>query len=168
MPVHNSQELKDKPLVVGVTGRIGAGKTSVSKYLSEVHGFYYVRYSQVLSEWRAENPDSKKHLQEVGWEVMEGGMQLELNARLIAQIPPQLECAVDGLRHPTDFDSLSRLHARNAVAKTALALSRIWGFRPCRLASGRTANWESSRQGIRGDNKRRLLAGPVLQNRQTA
>jgi len=108
MPVHNSQELQDNRLALGVTGHIGAGKTSVAKYLSTAHGFYYVRYSQILSEWRAEDPDSKERLQTVGWEVMGGGMQAELNARLIAQIPPRSDCAVDGLRHPTDFDSLSK------------------------------------------------------------
>jgi dephospho-CoA kinase len=62
----------------------------------------------VLSEWRAKDSDSKKHLQAVGWEVMEGGMQVELNTRLIAQIPPHSDCAADGLRHPIDFDSLTK------------------------------------------------------------
>jgi dephospho-CoA kinase len=94
--------------VVGVTGRIGAGKTSVARYLSEAHGFFYVRYSQVLSEWKAHNADSKKILQVIGWEVMGGGMQLELNQRLIAQIPPESNCAVDGLRHPIDLDTLTK------------------------------------------------------------
>jgi dephospho-CoA kinase len=93
---------------VGVTGRIGAGKTSVAKHLSTAHGFYYVRYSQVLAEWRAKDPDNKKHLQAVGWEVMGGGMQVELNTRLIAQIPQRSDCSVDGLRHPIDFDSLTK------------------------------------------------------------
>jgi dephospho-CoA kinase len=108
MPGHNSQERQDKRLVVGVTGRIGAGKTSVAKYLSTAHGFRYVRYSQVLSDWRAEDPEIKARLQAVGWEVMAGGMQAELNARLIARIPPQADCAVDGLRHPIDYDTLSK------------------------------------------------------------
>jgi dephospho-CoA kinase len=113
MPVHNSQEPPDKRLVVGVTGRIGAGKTSVARYLSEAHGFFYVRYSQVLSEWKAHNAESKKLLQAIGWEVMGGGMQLELNQRLIAQIPPDSNCAVDGLRHPIDFDSLAKSFSTN-------------------------------------------------------
>lgn len=99
-------------MVVGVTGRIGAGKTSVARYLSEAHRFSYVRYSQVLSEWKAKDPDSKGHLQAIGWEVMGGGMQAELNARLIEQIPPTSDCAVDGLRHPIDFDSLTKIFAR--------------------------------------------------------
>jgi len=94
--------------VVGVTGRIGAGKTSAAEYLAEAHGFFYIRYSQVLSAWRAEDPDSKSRLQAVGWEVMGGGMQAELNARLIAQLPAQSKCAIDGLRHPIDFECLSK------------------------------------------------------------
>jgi dephospho-CoA kinase len=108
MPVRNSQKPPDKAQVVGVTGRIGAGKTSVARYLSEAQRFFYVRYSQVLSEWKARDGDSKKVLQAIGWEVMGGGMQLELNQRLIASIPPQSNCAVDGLRHPIDFESLTK------------------------------------------------------------
>ncbi len=106
MPSENSQQRGD-PLVIGVTGRIGAGKTSVGKYLAERHGFYYIRYSQVLSDWMAKDAESKVHLQAVGWGVMAGGMQEELNKRLISRIEPQQNCAVDGLRHPTDYESLS-------------------------------------------------------------
>ena len=77
------------------------------KALNLAHRFHYVRYSQVLSDWLAKDPESKAHLQTVGWEVMAGGMQAELNARLIAQLPARYDCAVDGLRHPLDYDSLN-------------------------------------------------------------
>lgn len=107
MPNPNSQQRQGDRLVIGITGRIGAGKTSVGKYLESQHGFSYVRYSQVLSDWRAKDPESKAHLQVVGWEVMAGGMQAELNARLISKIPAESNCAVDGLRHSLDFESLN-------------------------------------------------------------
>ena len=107
MPDQNSQQRQDRRLVVGITGRIGAGKTSVGKYLNSARGFYYTRYSQVLSDWLAKDPESKAHLQVVGWEVMAGGMQAELNARLISRLPAQCDCAVDGLRHSLDYDSLN-------------------------------------------------------------
>jgi hypothetical protein len=38
---------------------------------------------------------------------MDGGLQPELNRRLIARIDPARNCAVDGLRHIVDFESLS-------------------------------------------------------------
>src|SRR6266849_8838488 len=103
----HSQPPEGERLVVGITGRIGSGKTTVGRYLESRHGFQYLRYSEVLAEWRAKDPESKAHLQKVGWEVMAGGMQAELNRRLIARITPDVDVAVDGLRHPLDYDTLS-------------------------------------------------------------
>lgn len=106
MPSQPPQPRGRKRLVVGFTGRIGAGKTSAARYLQQTHGFQYLRYSHVLSEWMDTDPGAKSRLQEVGWEVMSGGMQAELNTRLIARVQPGQDCAVDGLRHPLDYDSL--------------------------------------------------------------
>ena len=101
------QHPQDERLVVGITGRIGSGKTSVGKYLNSRYGFQYLRYSLVLSDWKDQDPESKANLQQVGWEVMAGGMQQDLNRRLIEQIEPGRDAAVDGLRHPVDLESLS-------------------------------------------------------------
>src|SRR5260370_8019661 len=60
-----------------------------------------------MAEWMAANPESKEQLQKVGWEVMAGGMQTELNRRLIAQVLPESDVAIDGLRHTIDQESLS-------------------------------------------------------------
>jgi dephospho-CoA kinase len=103
-----SQRPRDERLVVGIAGRIGSGKTSAAKYLSSRYGFQYLRYSQVLSEWLAKEPESKSRLQVIGWEVMAGGMQTELNRRLISQVGPDADVAVDGLRHPVDYASLRK------------------------------------------------------------
>jgi dephospho-CoA kinase len=107
MPSH-SQGPEEKRLVIGIAGRIGAGKTSAAKYLNTKHGFQYLRYSQVLAEWKTANPESKAQLQRVGWEVMAGGMQPELNRRLIAQVAPESDAAIDGLRHKIDQESLGK------------------------------------------------------------
>jgi cytidylate kinase len=96
-----------KPVVLGIAGRIGAGKTTVGNYLAERHGFKYIRYSQVLADWRTEQPESREQLQKVGWDVMAGGLQPELNRRLIARIDRTHNWAVDGLRHIVDFESLA-------------------------------------------------------------
>src|SRR6266849_10287062 len=98
----HSERPQGERLVIGITGRIGSGKTTVGRYLEARYGFQYLRYSEVLAEWRAKDPESKAHLQEVGWEVMAGGMQAELNRRLVEEIKPGSDVAVDGLRHPLD------------------------------------------------------------------
>jgi dephospho-CoA kinase len=103
----HSQRPRVERLVVGITGRIGSGKTTVGRYLESRYGFQYLRYSEVLDEWLAKVPGRKAHLQEVGWEVMAGGMQAELNRRLTARILPDAAVAVDGLRHPLDYETLN-------------------------------------------------------------
>jgi dephospho-CoA kinase len=105
MPSESPQSRTNR-LVIGIAGHIGAGKTSAAMYLSSKHGFQYLRYSQVLYEWLAKDPEKKSRLQEIGWEVMAGGRQSELNRRLIAQIKSRVDAAVDGLRHPIDNESL--------------------------------------------------------------
>src|SRR5260370_41623672 len=95
MPSH-SQGSEEKRLVIGIAGRIGAGKTSAAKYLNTRHGFQYLRYSQVLAEWMAANPESKAQLQSVGWEVMAGGLPTERNRRLISQVLSRADAATHG------------------------------------------------------------------------
>ena len=102
----HSQRPQAERLVIGITGRIGSGKTTVGRHLESRHGFQYLRYSAVLADWQIQGSESKDQLQKVGWEVMSGGLQAELNRRLIAQILPERNVAVDGLRHPLDYDAL--------------------------------------------------------------
>lgn len=93
-------------IVIGVAGRIGSGKSEVAHCLRDRFGFQYLRYSLVLAEWYRADPAAKPQLQELGWNVMSQDGQGELNRRLIAQVDPQRDCAVDGLRHPIDYESL--------------------------------------------------------------
>jgi len=102
-----TQGLTNHRLVIGIAGRIGAGKTSAAKHISSTFNFQYLRYSEVLAAWRAAGPDNKAELQSMGWDVMEKGLQPELNRRLIEKIRPGSSAVVDGLRHPVDHDSLS-------------------------------------------------------------
>jgi len=102
-----SQRPQAERLVIGITGRIGSGKTTVGRYLESRYGFQYVRYSEVLADWLAKDRDGKAQLQKVGWDVMAGGMQAELNRRLAEKIMPDSDVAVDGLRHTLDYETLS-------------------------------------------------------------
>jgi len=87
---------------------MGSGKTSAASYLSSKYHFQYTRYSEVLQQWRASGEEQDR-LQRLGWDVMAGGLQPELNARLIAALDRSRSAAIDGLRHQIDFDSLSAI-----------------------------------------------------------
>src|SRR5580658_6705794 len=104
---HSSPLLFRHPVFIGVAGRMGSGKTSAAKYLSSRYGFQYTRYSQVLQDWLSAGDVDRSRLQILGWDVMAGGLQAELNSRLIAGIDRSRSAAIDGVRHRMDFDSLS-------------------------------------------------------------
>jgi hypothetical protein len=103
----SSRRSQTDAILVGFAGRIGAGKTAAAQYLTTKHGFQYTRYSQVLENWLASELPARERLQQFGWDVMSGGHQTELNARLITGLDRSRNAAIDGLRHPTDFQSLS-------------------------------------------------------------
>src|SRR6266852_6152329 len=105
MPSPLSPRLRTERLFVGFAGRMGAGKTSAARYLESKYGFQYTRYSQVLQEWLGDAVSDQNHLQKLGWDVMAGGQQRELNSRLIAGLDRSRSAAIDGLRHRIDFDS---------------------------------------------------------------
>jgi dephospho-CoA kinase len=86
---------------------MGVGKTSAARHLSSKYGFQYTRYSQVLQDWLSPGGSEGDRLQKLGWDVMGGGLQAELNSRLIGGLDRSRSAAIDGLRHPIDFESLS-------------------------------------------------------------
>ncbi len=92
---------------------MGSGKTTAAKFLSSRYQFQYVRYSQVLQEWLSSGEANRGGLQTLGWEVMAGGQQTELNRRLLSKLECTRSAAIDGLRHRVDFDSLSDFFGRS-------------------------------------------------------
>jgi len=102
-----SPRSRTEPLFVGFAGRRGAGKTSAARYLGSKFGFQYTRYSQILQGWLAADGCDRDRLQKLGWDVMAGGLQGDLNKRLLAGLDRSRSTAIDGLRHPIDFESLS-------------------------------------------------------------
>lgn len=98
---------RNDAIFVGFAGHIGAGKTTAAEYLRTKYGFQYKRYSQVLQDWNASASPDRECLQQFGWEIMTGGRQAELNAHLIVELDRSESAAIDGLRHPIDFHSLS-------------------------------------------------------------
>ncbi|SEO84125.1 ribonuclease H-like domain-containing protein [Aquisalimonas asiatica] len=90
--------------VVGVSGSIAAGKTTVSRHLERREGFSYWRYSAVLSELlREQGVDvNRANLQEFGEYVNREMGQRWLCKQVARRFPKDLDVVVDGLRFPED------------------------------------------------------------------
>jgi hypothetical protein len=90
--------------VIGVSGPIAAGKTTVCRYL-EHKGFSYARFSAVIDEMlsQAGLPIDRPHQQAMGEQVNRSPGQRWLCQELMKRIPEDAgEVVIDGLRFPED------------------------------------------------------------------
>lgn len=96
-------------VVIGLTGEIGTGKTTLAEYLRFKHGFKSLRYSQVIRRLYS-CEDSRSTLQSIGSDIAKSAeKQRQLSLEIIKEIEahPNTNYVVDGLRHKIDFDTLS-------------------------------------------------------------
>jgi uncharacterized protein YprB with RNaseH-like and TPR domain/predicted nuclease with RNAse H fold/dephospho-CoA kinase len=109
-------ELRDDPtprrgrLVVGLSGPLGAGKTTAARYL-EMLGCHYCRYSEVIARLvSAAKPDhTRADLQREGQRVHEQLGQRWLGRELLRPLSPQPFVVIDGLRFPDDHAFLTEI-----------------------------------------------------------
>jgi predicted nuclease with RNAse H fold/dephospho-CoA kinase len=96
-------EVNRTPFVVGVSGPIAAGKTTLAEIL-QAKGFAYTRFSLVIDDILTERslPLDRHHRQMVGAEVNRDGRQRELAERTLSRVAGANIIVVDGLRFPDD------------------------------------------------------------------
>ncbi|MEP3632382.1 MAG: ribonuclease H-like domain-containing protein [Shimia thalassica] len=94
---------KELPQVIGVSGPLAAGKTTVAKVL-EKEGYAYTRFSMAIDDLLRERglPLDRKNRQAVGVEINQSGRQRELAERTIRKVADAQRIVVDGLRFPED------------------------------------------------------------------
>ncbi len=98
-------------LVVGLSGELGAGKTTAAEYLKKA-GFTYCRYSQVIKrrlEQIAPEP-SRGDLQREGQWVHENLGQRWLGRELVRPLISDRFVVIDGLRFPDDHAFLTEIY----------------------------------------------------------
>ena len=96
-------EGRNVPLVVGVSGPIAAGKTTMARALEGL-GFRYTRYSLAIDGMLQEkgiNP-TRAARQTLGYEINQGGFQRRLSVRTLAPASDANAIVVDGLRFLQD------------------------------------------------------------------
>jgi uncharacterized protein YprB with RNaseH-like and TPR domain/predicted nuclease with RNAse H fold/dephospho-CoA kinase len=89
--------------VVGLSGPIASGKTTVAEYLAN-HGYTYVRYSQVLKNMLEKKGEdsSRTALQNIGWSIHEEKGQRWLGKKVIDLLTGKKYAVVDGLHFLED------------------------------------------------------------------
>ncbi len=91
------------PPVIGISGRIAAGKTIAARVLEQL-GFAYTRFSEVIDDEirrRGEVP-TRSMRQSVGYQLHEERGQRWLSEQVIARVPSGRPLVIDGLRWPED------------------------------------------------------------------
>jgi dephospho-CoA kinase len=89
--------------VIGVSGCIGSGKSTVAKYLEE-KGYISCRFSQIPENMLKERNEEicRSDLQEIGNEIHNSQGQRWLAKKLIEKIQHDKNIVIDGLRFPED------------------------------------------------------------------
>ena len=101
-------QVTKRPRVIGISGPIAAGKTTVAKIL-ENNGYTYTRFSMIIDEILEERnlELNRENRQKIGLEVNATGRQRELAERTLARAGDSQNIVIDGLRFPDDHAFLS-------------------------------------------------------------
>lgn len=96
-------EINRAPLVIGFSGPIAAGKTTLAGIL-QTQGCAYTRFSLIIDDILKERnlPLDRHHRQLVGAEINRNGRQRELAERTMIRVAGAAKIVVDGLRFPDD------------------------------------------------------------------
>lgn len=97
----------DHPMVIGISGPIAAGKTTMAEFLTK-NGFDYTRFSLVIDDLLTERglELTRSNRQAIGAELNQSGRQRELAARTLKRVKGSKRIVVDGLRFATDHSYL--------------------------------------------------------------
>lgn len=99
---------KAHPIIIGISGPIAAGKTTLSRAFEEL-GFAYTRFSLVIDEELESRgqPLDRHHRQALGDDINKTGRQRWLAERTLSRIGSAPAIVVDGLRFPEDHAFLA-------------------------------------------------------------
>jgi predicted nuclease with RNAse H fold/dephospho-CoA kinase len=157
------------PLVIGISGRIYAGKTTAARVLERV-GFAYTRFSLVIDdeiEARGELP-SRRIRQKVGLEINRTKGQRWLCERVLDRVRGQGLIVVDGLRFRQDHAFLTERYGSRFVHLHIVAGTDLRRERYDRESMGDSSFDESDSDPVEREVDDLVrLAGATIDNSST-
>ena len=106
----NSNHIWQHRLILGLSGEMAAGKTTLASHLAE-QGFSTTKFSDLLSE-KLKNKGltaTRSNLQKIGLEIASSGQQHQLARQVAEKIKNAPKAVVDGLRFPVDHAALTEI-----------------------------------------------------------
>ena len=96
-------------MIIGLTGKNGAGKGEVAKYLQE-RGFHYFSLSDALREEARKQgkPPTRETLVELGNRLRSEHGPSVLAEKIFAHLDPEKHYVIDSLRHPSEIQVFRR------------------------------------------------------------
>lgn len=139
-------------LVVGISGRICAGKTTAARLL-EQRGFAYTRFSLVIDDEILARGEAltRANRQRVGEEVHKGKGQGWLCERVLERVPDLSLVVVDGLRFPEDHAFFVERFGSRFVHLHLTAPASIRESRYENIARGELPFSEAERQPVEAE-----------------
>lgn len=96
-------------IIIGLTGRNGAGKTTAARYL-EKKGFYYLSLSDVIRDEARKRgiEETRENLIALGNELREKHGVSALADMTVQKLEPNKNYAIDSVRHPAEAMALKK------------------------------------------------------------
>lgn len=99
-------ELFSNRVILGFTGKISSGKTTISEYIRFKFGFKYLRYSKIIEQMY--NVKGREELQKVGLQIASDIKKQEaLTHKMIEMMDDNSSYVIDGIRQIEDIKLLS-------------------------------------------------------------
>lgn len=101
-----------KPKIVGISGPIGAGKSSIANILINEKRFNYVSFGNLIRQIlkRESKKITRKSLQERGNQVIKQLGYEGITSLLLENIDPEADYVIDGIRHIEIFRFLKQVY----------------------------------------------------------
>lgn len=107
-------DLFSSQFIIGLTGKISAGKTTIAEYLRFKYGFKYLRYSKIIEELY--DARGREELQKIGFEIAKDPKrQVALSERMIEKMDGESCYVIDGMRQPEDYQTMSKFFGNKFI-----------------------------------------------------
>jgi len=143
-PLWGFKKVRDKPLVIGITGAFGSGKSSASDFLKRL-GFTKISLAHFLEEElknRGEKEITRKLLQDLGneWRKKYGAEVLAKKALALIKEKAMRKIVVDGFRNSWEIEEFRK---QNNFKLIGIVVNRKNRFdRLKKLDRREKLNWE--------------------------